>query len=440
MVLVAIGVDAYADQFRDGLIRTNMRDPVSWGFYIGNFAFLVGVAAAAVVLVIPAYLYDWKPIKEIALIGELLAIAAIIMCVLFVTVDVGNPLRVWHMLPFIGTPNFPRSLLAWDVVVLSAYLTLNLVISTHILFKSYRNQHYNKRFAVPLILFSIPAAVGIHTVTAFLFAGLPARSYWNAAILAPRFLTSAFCSGPAIILVLLQILRRTTRLKVTNAALFKIAELMAYAMFINLFLFGAEIFRDYYSSTREIIHYQFLFGGGPYGGSPIAIYAWFALACSLGAFLLFLIPRTRTNLITLNIGAVMIYAGVYIEKGVALVVPGFAPSTLGEIYQYAPSSTELRVSMGIFGIGAILFTLMVKVATKFLFSNPALQGHHDDGGHDAPGAVAAAAVVEAAAATSAVKAAAAGPAAAAAPVEPEPGPEPEAAAGDDDGTSERPAG
>jgi Ni/Fe-hydrogenase subunit HybB-like protein len=383
VVLVAIGAHAYAGQFKNGLIVTSMRDPVSWGFYIGNFTFLVGVAAAAVVLVIPAYIYDWKPIKEIALIGELLAITAVIMCIMFVTVDVGNPLRVWHMLPFIGRPNFPRSLLAWDVVVLSLYLVLNLIIATHILYKAYRNQHYNKKFAVPLILISIPAAVSIHTVTAFLFAGLPARSYWNAAILAPRFLTSAFCSGPAIILVLLQIIRRTTPVRVTNEALFKIAELMAYAMFVNLFLFGAEIFRDYYSSTREIIHYEYLFGGGHYGNSPIAIYAWVALICSLAAFLLFLIPKTRKNLITLNIGAVLIYAGVYIEKGVALVIPGFTPSTLGEIYHYAPSWTELQVSMGVFGIGAILFTILVNVSTKFVFTNPKLQADHGEDAHPA---------------------------------------------------------
>jgi len=376
LLLVVIGADAYIDQYKHGLIRTDMRDPVSWGFYIGNFTFLVGVAAAAVVLVIPAYVYNWKPIKEIALIGELLAITAIIMCIMFVTVDVGNPARIWHMIPLLGSPNFPRSLLAWDVVVLSFYLTLNFVIATHILYRSHKNKHYSKKFAVPLIMTSIPAAVGIHTVTAFLFAGLPSRSYWNAAILAPRFLTSAFCSGPAIILVLLQILRRTTRLKVSNEALFKIAELMAYAMFINLFLFGAEVFRDYYSSTHHIIHYEYLFGGGRYGASPIAPYGWASLIFSVVAFLIFLIPKTRKNLIALNIGAVLIYFGVYIEKGVALVIPGFTPSTLGEIYHYAPSSTELRVSMGIFGFGAILFTLMVKVATKFLFANPNLQGEH----------------------------------------------------------------
>src|SRR5690348_9430155 len=147
---IVSGALAYANQLRVGLAVTAMRDPVSWGFYIGNFTFLVGVAAAAVVLVIPAYVYDWKPIKEIALIGELLAITAILMCMMFVTVDVGNPLRVWHMIPLLGSPNFPRSLLAWDVVVLTLYLTLNLVIATHILYRSHRNQHYNKRFAVPL--------------------------------------------------------------------------------------------------------------------------------------------------------------------------------------------------------------------------------------------------------------------------------------------------
>jgi Ni/Fe-hydrogenase subunit HybB-like protein len=173
--------------------------------------------------------------------------------------------------------------------------------------------------------------------------------------------------------VLLQILRRTTRLKVTDEALFKIAELMAYAMFVNLFLFGAEVFRDFYSSTREVIHYQYLFGTGHYAGSPIAPYGWAALLCSFAAFVLFLVPKTRKNLVTLNVGAVLIYAGVYIEKGVGLVIPGFTPSTLGEIYHYAPSWIELRVSMGIFAFGALLFTFMVTIATKFLFANPKLQ-------------------------------------------------------------------
>ncbi len=365
VVLIGIGCMSYAEQWDEGLILTSMRDPVSWGFYIGNFTFLVGVAAAAVVLVIPAYVYNWGPIKEIVVIGELLAICAIVMCILFVVVDMGQPLRGWHLLPILGTPNFPRSLLAWDVLVLNAYLVLNLLIAAHVLYKGYRGEPYNKSFALPLILLSIPAAVSIHTVTAFLFSGLAARPYWNAAILAPRFLTSAFCSGPAIILILLQILRRNAGLKIKDEALWKIAELMAYAMFINLFLFGAEIYREYYSNTHHVVHYEYLFSG-VHGKTGIVAFGWSAVICSTAAFIIFLVPKTRRNPIMLNLGALLIYTGCYIEKGVALVIPGFTPSPLGEIYDYVPSWTELLVSAGIFSVGFLMFTLLIKIAVPIM--------------------------------------------------------------------------
>ena len=364
--LVAVGAVAYSGQLRTGLIATNMRDLVSWGFYIGNFTFLVGVAAAAVVLVIPAYVYNWKPIKEIALIGELLAVSALVMCMLFVSVDIGRPERFWHlMMPGIGRLNVPKAMLAWDVIVLTVYLTVNAVLATHLIYRGYTGRPYSKRFALPLILFSIPAAVSIHTVTAFIYNGMVARPYWNSAILAPRFLASAFCSGPAIILVVLQIIRRNTKLEIKDEALWKIAELMAYAMFINLFLFGAEIFREYYSGAVHLAYTKYLFTG-LHGHTGIVVYGWTSVVCSILAFFLFLIPKTRKNLVTLNIGAGLIYIGVYIEKGVALVVPGFTPSGLGEIYEYTPSWTEIAVSSGIFAIGSLVFTFSLKVAIPIM--------------------------------------------------------------------------
>ena len=362
---IAVGVLGYAEQLRYGLISTNMRDPVSWGFYIGNFTFLVGVAAAAVVLVIPAYLYHWKPIKEIVIIGELLAISAVVMCLLFVTVDIGNPGRAWHLIPFLGHLNFPSSLLAWDVLVLNGYLLLNFVVATHILYRAFVEKEYSRSIVMPLVLLSIPFAVSIHTVTAFVYNGLPARPFWNSAILAPRFLTSAFCSGPAIILVILQLLKRYTRLGIKDEAIWKIAELMAYAMFINLFLFGAEIFREYYSGTHHLLFFEYLFTGIE-GENTLVPYAWGSVVCSVVAFLIFLWPKTRRNPVTLNLGILMIYAGVYIEKGIALVIPGFTPSTLGEIYAYAPSRVELMVAAGIFGVGFLVFTLMLKVAVQIM--------------------------------------------------------------------------
>ncbi|MBI3273271.1 MAG: polysulfide reductase NrfD [Planctomycetes bacterium] len=365
LALVAWGAVAYVDQLRDGLIRTSMRDEVSWGFYVGNFTFLVGVAAAAVMLVIPAYVYNWKPIKEVAILGELLAISAVTMCLLFVLVDMGRPDRFWHVVPFLGLLNFPRSLLAWDCLVLNGYLALNVVVVGHLLYCSFYRVHYRAAIVVPLVLFSIPLAISIHTVTAFLYNGLPARPFWNASILAPRFLCSAFCSGPAILIIVFQILQRTAGLRIQNEAIWKVAELMAYAMFLNLFLLGAEVFKEYYSATHHVVYLQYLFSGVR-GHTSLVLYAWASVACSAVAFILFLIPATRRHFVTLNLGCLLIYAGVYIEKGMGLVIPGFTPSTLGEIYEYVPTLTEVRVGAAVFSVGFLVFTVLCKVAVPIL--------------------------------------------------------------------------
>ena len=360
-VLIVSGGLAYANQVTVGLSTSAMRDQVSWGYYIGNFTFLVGVAAAAVVLVIPAYIYDWKPIREIVIYGELLAISAIVMCLLFVLVDIGRPDRFWHLLPPAGHLNFPESILAWDVLVLNIYFVINVVVATHILYRAYHGRHYDRRVVVPLVLLSIPMAVGIHTVTAFLFNGLAARPYWNSSILAPQFLASAFCSGPAILLVALQLLRRFTRFEIKDEAIWKIAELMAYAMFLNLFLHGAEAFKEYYSDTEHLLYTRYWFQGiGEH--RTLVPYAWTAVALNVGAFLVFIMPAARRNPVTLNLGCFATYAGCYIDKGMGLIIPGLTPDTLGEIYVYFPTTTEFRVAAGVFAIGFLVFTLMLKVA------------------------------------------------------------------------------
>jgi Ni/Fe-hydrogenase subunit HybB-like protein len=361
LALIGSGAAAYLQQLTEGLGATAMRDQVSWGFYIGNFTFLVGVAAAAVVLVIPAYVYHWRPIREIVIIGELLAISAIIMAMLFVIVDVGRPERLWHMMPPFGRLNFPYSILAWDMIVLNLYFLVNFVVVTHILFRAFSGRAYSAALVVPLVLLSIPMAVGIHTVTAFLYNGLAARPYWNASIVAPQFLASAFCSGPAILLVVLQLLRRVTRFEIRDEAIWKIAELMAYAMFVNLFLHGAEVFKEYYSNTEHALYTRYWFEGID-GHRTLVPFAWTAVTLNLLAFVLFSVPHTRRRWLTLNVGCAATYAGCYIEKGMGLIIPGFTPDTLGEVYEYFPTAVEFRVAAGVFAIGFLVFTLMLKVA------------------------------------------------------------------------------
>ena len=361
LTIIAVGVIFYWKQHDFGLIATNMSDNVSWGLYIANFTYLVGMAAAAVLLVIPAYIYQFKPIKEIVVLGELFAASSIIMAILFVMVDLGRLDRVWHMIPFIGLMNFPASLLAWDVLVLNGYLLLNLFIPVYLLVKFYYWKEPNWKFILPFILLSIPWAVGIHTVTAFLYNGFAARPFWNASILAPRFLASAFCSGPAIIIVIFQIIRKVSSINLEDKALFKIGELIAYAMFLNLFLLGAEIFKEYYSNTYHIASFKYLFEG-LHEHTALVPWIWTAMAMNVTAFILFLVPSTRKRLITLNIGCLLVIVGVWIEKGPGFVIPGFVPDPLGEIHEYVPNLLELMVSFGIWATGLLIFTLLMKVA------------------------------------------------------------------------------
>ncbi|MGD0886073.1 MAG: sulfate reduction electron transfer complex DsrMKJOP subunit DsrP [Thermodesulfovibrionales bacterium] len=359
--LIFLGISAYSDQYQRGLITTAMRDQVSWGFFISNFTFLVGVAAAAVLLVIPAYIYNFKPIKEIVLFGELLAITAITMCLLFVMIDMGQPLRAWHILPVIGKMHFPASLLAWDVVVLNGYLIINTFISFYVLYRLSIGKEYKMSVIGPLIILSIPWAVSIHTVTAFLYNGLSARPFWNASILAPRFLASAFCSGPAIMIILFQVIRNTSEVEIENRAIFKIAELIAYAMGLNLFLLGAEVFKEFYSGSIDTYSIQYLYFG-LHGKNALVPWIWFATMLNITAFFLFLLPKTRENFTTLNMACVFVIIGVYIEKGLGLVIPGFVPDTLGEIYEYSPTVPEVLITLGVWATGAFLYTLLLKFA------------------------------------------------------------------------------
>lgn len=360
LAMIAIGIGAYLRQLESGLIVTGMTSYVSWGFYIGNFTFLVGVAAAAVLLIIPAYLYDFGPIKEIVIIGEALAVSALLMCLMFVTADLGRPDRVWHLIPGLGILNLPSSLLGWDIVVLNGYLFLNIFIPGYIIYKAYNNKTPNMSFILPFILLSIPWAVSIHTTTAFIYNGLAARPFWNASILAPRFLASAFCSGPALIILLFQLVRRYTGFHVKDEALFKIAEMIAVAMAINLFLLGAEFFKELYSDTHHLSPMEYLYVGLQ-GKGRLIPWIWTAFAFNVTAFVIFLIPYTRKRYITLNIGCVLIITGIWIEKGMGLIIPGFIPAPLGEVWEYAPTYIEIFVAIGIWSIGALVLTILLKI-------------------------------------------------------------------------------
>ena len=531
-VFCLMGLNAYAKQFVHGLLVTGMSDEVSWGVYIANFTFLVGVAAAAVMMVIPVYIYNNEELHDLVIFGELLAVAAIIMCLLFVTVDLGRPDRFWHLIPGLGQFNFPASMLSWDVIVLNGYLVLNVHICGYLLYCRYQKKMPAKWFYVPFVFIAIVWAISIHTVTAFLYVGLGGRPFWNSAIVGPRFLASAFTAGPALIILAIQVVRRVTalapaavgaalssngapkplttrpatladldllagylpelksvstdtrrdilpgltildvaagdvllrqgetdkhaffvlngrvvvereesgrhritrsarpgeqfgevsalagtpreatavaeeptqvlrvsadalrklmkspamnkivrarmteRLMITDRALMTLRGIVQVSMLINVFLLANEVFKEFYSPNLHVASAKYLFVG-LHGYHALVPWIWTAITFNLIAMVLLVLPVSR-SLKWLNLTCVLCIVGIWIEKGMGLVIPGFVPTPLGEMVEYSPSLNETLVCFGIWAFGLLCYTLFLRMAV------PILQGRLSKANEDSP--------------------------------------------------------
>ena len=365
--ITLLGLNAYAKQLVHGLIITGMTDQVSWGLYIANFTYLVGVAAAAVMLVIPVYVYKRKELSNLVIFGELLAVAAIIMCLLFVTVDMGRPDRMLHLLLRF---NFPVSMLTWDVIALNGYLLLNLHICGYLIYCKYTHRQPAKIFYIPFVFVAIGWALSIHTVTAFLYSGLGSRPFWNSAVIAPRFLASAFAAGPAIIVLTLQIIQSQTGYPVSQAAISTLKKIITVALGINMFLLGSELFTEFYTDSAHSASAKYLFFG-LHGYHALVPWIWTAIALNTLALIALLTPLSRRRWV-LNVSCAAMIVGIWIEKGMGLIIPAFIPSPLGEIVEYTPTLNETLVCLGIWAFGLLVYTILVRVTIPVLYGELAV--------------------------------------------------------------------
>ncbi|HEY6002455.1 MAG TPA: NrfD/PsrC family molybdoenzyme membrane anchor subunit [Anaeromyxobacter sp.] len=357
--LVVVGFANYLTQFAHGLGITGLSRDVPWGLYIAQLTFLVGVAASAVMVVLPYYLHHYKAFGKLAILGEFLAIAAVTMCLLFVTVDIGQPRR---MLNIVLYPS-PRSILFWDMIVLNGYLVLNVVIS-RATFRAERAGTPPPGWVKPLIYLSIPWAVSIHTVTAFLYSGLAARPFWLTAILAPRFLASAFAAGPALLILLALLVRKVSRFDAGDQAITKLGEIVAYAMVVNVFFVALELFTALYSDIpAHVEHFTYLYLG-LHGHSVLAPWMTVSTALAVVSLVLLVVPQLRRRRGLLAVAAVTVVASLWIEKGLGLVITGFVPSPLGHVNEYWPTLRETFITLGVYAIGGIILTVLYKVAIE----------------------------------------------------------------------------
>lgn len=360
-LVMLIGMYCYSIQLDEGLSVTGMTDRVSWGLYISNFTFLVGVAAAAVMLVMPTYVLKDIDFKQAVLIGEGLAVAALIMCLAFVVADMGGPSVLWHMIPGIGVFNFPNSMLTWDVIVLNGYLFINISIPFYILYRHYQNKEARKNVYVPGAVLSVFWAVGIHLVTAFLYQGLQARPFWNNALLGPRFLASAFAAGPALIILVLAIIRSFTAFKIPDKTIKKIAMIVTVAAQINLIMLVSELFKEFYAPTHHSESAYYLFFG-LHGKDALLPWIWTAIPLNVLATVMLTFGKLRNNPKILYFCCFILFVAIWIEKGFGLIVPGFIPGPYGKIAEYLPTGIEVGVTLGIWALGAFVFTILAKTA------------------------------------------------------------------------------
>ncbi len=352
-------------QIANGMIVTNLNDQVSWGLYLANFVFMVGVAAAAVTVVFPAYVYKHKELHKIVVLGEMLAIAAVVMCMLFVVAHMGRPDRLWHIIPVIGIYNWPNSMLTWDVFVLLGYLLLNLIGGFYYLYMKYTGKELNKAFYLPVVYIAIVWALSIHTVTAFLINTMPARPMWFHSMMPIKFITTAFAAGPSLIVIVFLLVRRFTPLKIADEAFHMLSQIITWCLGIALFLALSEIVTELYPSTEHSFGLKYLMFG-KHGLSMLVPFFWTALLLMIGSFILLLIPKIRKNLTILPFICVAAFVGIWIEKGMGLMLPGVIPTPIGEFTEYAPSSIELMIVGGVWAIGFFVLTILMKGATGIL--------------------------------------------------------------------------
>jgi molybdopterin-containing oxidoreductase family membrane subunit len=347
----------YLNQLSFGLGITGLSRDVSWGFYIANFTFLVGVAAGGVMVVLPYYLHDYKAFGRITILGEFLAIASLVMCLLFIIVDLGQPMRILNVWIYFT----PHSVLFWDTLVLNGYLFLNIVIGWNVLEAERNGTHY-PMWVKPLIYISIPFAVSIHTVTAWLYCGLPGRGFWLTAILAPRFLSSAFAAGPALLILLCLLIRRVSNFDPGREQIQSLAKIVAYAICLNVFFFFCEVFVVFYSNIPEhMAHLQYLFFGY-HGHGALVPWMWTSFFLMLLSIVFLVTPATRRNETTLAVACVMVFIGTWIDKGLGMISGGFVPSPLHHVTEYAPTLKEIGITLGVYATGFLVLTILFKMA------------------------------------------------------------------------------
>ncbi len=356
-------------QLTQGLIVTGATDQVTLEAFFANFVFTAHVAAAAVLVVAPGYFYHRKDMKELAVIGEIIAMVFVATGITFIIFHMGRPDRIWHMVPGIGFLNFPNSMLSFDTIVLNVYLLLNMIGVTYILFKKYTGTFHEKQLAIwfkPIVFLAIAWGPLIHIVTAFVLASNARVGMWSTAVLPFAFLTMAGASGPALVVLIFLLARKFTNLEIGNPVIDLMTDIIAWSLGILMLVFAAEFFTLLYPRTEHadsLIYNMF----GHNGLNMYVPWFWGTIGALVVSFVALLFRKVRHSYDRLlPLVCSVVFFAILIEKPMILVFPSFSPSPLGEYTEYHVTLIEFFNVLFVWAVGFMSLTLILKGAIGIL--------------------------------------------------------------------------
>lgn len=402
-------------EHRGGMVYTALDDWVAWGLYISFFVFWVGVAAAGVLFGVAAYVFRDKGFMRLAPLAEVQAVAALIVALLLVLVDVGRPIRTIQLLalPIVAQLQFPnpQSIFDYDFTVLNGYLVVNLIgilIAVH----WYRR---GPKYAPPkwlmylFMLIAAPLAIGIHTVTGFISQPLTARPIWNAPLLAPRYVATALAAGPAMLLIVSVIAEKFyKKFKVPNYVYEKTLIAATAAMIVGLYFTLSEAQELFWYTTEPhkraqaigifnfavmpfcalmkpiLKDFAVFFSGTNFNGCSwgypgmeyLALMNFFWIVVgSLAVILTIFVPRLRKTRKGVVFLSALIILAVVGEKTLPIVIPGYTPDVLGKLAIYYPTPMEWALTVAAHAAGMMVYMLLARPVIRAVIAHYGEEEH-----------------------------------------------------------------
>jgi molybdopterin-containing oxidoreductase family membrane subunit len=357
---VLVGLVTTFIQMTTGLVVTGASDQIVWELFVSNFIHCPSIASAAVLVVTPAYIYKRKDMKQLAVIGEAIAMVFVIIGINFILFHMGRPDRSWHAIPGIGIFNFPSSVLTYDIIVLNVYLVLNAVAVFYYLYKHYVGQPLNTKFYTPLIWFAVAWGPFIHIITAFILSSNAQIAVWHTALMPFSFLAMAAAAGPALVIVIFLVIRKFTKLEIEDSVIDFFSQVIAWGVGLLILMFAVEFFTELYPATHHSAPLEYAINGHN-GMNPYGPWFWSIMTIFVVQFFLLCIKKVRKSYnFMLPLLCISVFLSVLIEKPTVLIFPAFSPTPLGEYAVFHPTLIELCNVLFVWATGFILLTMVLK--------------------------------------------------------------------------------